>query len=153
MDKGQKVSNTNGQERAQTQVTVAWMRQERRRCSEQDSVLEAEVGLGGVWFCGPSVVLDEVWPAPELPPGLVGGWRAKVCVMQAQCQWRRLAPYLCRRLGQPSVVGMKMLLHGVLALARWGPCWEVLSPGTLLSQCLWKSWVWLSGLSTELELD
>lgn len=73
MDKGQKVSNTNGQKRAQTQVTVALMRQEHRRCSEQDSVLEAEVGLGGVWICGPSVVLDEVRPAPELPPGFVGG--------------------------------------------------------------------------------
>lgn len=44
-----------------------------------------------------------------------------------------------------------MLLHGALALARWGCCWKVLSPGEVLSQCLWKPWVWLSGLSTELE--
>lgn len=42
-----------------------------------------------------------------------------------------------------------MLLHGALALARWGRCWEVLSSETVLSQCLWKSWVWLSGLRTE----
>lgn len=50
-------------------------REESGRCSEQGSVLAAEVGLGGVWLCALGVVLDEVGPAPELLPGLVGGWK------------------------------------------------------------------------------
>ena len=112
----------------------------------------AEVGLGGVWLRGPAVVSDEVGPVLNLSfcQGLLAVGRAEVCVLQAQCQWRRLAPCLCRgRLGQPSVVGVRVLLHGALALARCGHCWEVLTPGAPLSQCFWKSWVWLGGLSTE----
>lgn len=39
------------------------------RCSEQGSVLVAKVSLGGIWLHGPSVVLDEVRPVPELLQG------------------------------------------------------------------------------------
>lgn len=51
--------------------------------------------------------------------------------------------------GGSGLVGMRTLLHGALALARPGRGWEVLSPETVLSQCFWKSWVWLSGLGAE----
>lgn len=57
------------------------MRQESGMCSEQDSVLEAEVGLGGVWLCGPSAVLMTSGLTLSCRQGLlvVGGLRFVPC--------------------------------------------------------------------------
>lgn len=57
------------------------MRQKSGRCSEQDSVLKAEVGLDGVWLCGPSAVLMKSGLPLSFRQGLLvaGGLRFVLC--------------------------------------------------------------------------